>query len=86
MAQIGHNSGGIAGDSLRQHIARIENLREEIKGLQTDVSEIYKAAKAEGWDPKVMKLLIAERAKDEAALRETNEMLDVYRSAMNGSV
>ncbi len=82
MGQVGHNSGDVDAQSLRQYIERIERLREDIGALQSDLSEVYKEAKGTGLDTKIMKMLVAERAKDQATLDETTSLLDVYRSAV----
>ena len=79
-----------AGDNsarakLRSYVQRVERLRDEIAGLQGDVSEVYKEAKSDGFDVAALKAVIGERAKREkdphkfAALTETAAL---YRSAL----
>ena len=75
---------GIAGDHLRSFVERIERLREEVKALNHDVSDVYGEAKAMGFDVKIMKLLIAERTKAAHDLAEQQELLDIYRNAVGG--
>jgi len=83
-ANMGHNSAGFAGDALRAYVQRVEHVREEINGLQADVSQIYAEAKASGLDVKTMKKLIAERTRDQVKLEEETALLEVYRAAMDG--
>ena len=71
---------------LKSFVERIERIQTEIDAGNADKKEIYAEAKGTGFDVKIMKLLIAERRKDSAVLAETNEMLDLYRAAMNGTV
>jgi len=70
---------------LKSFVQRVERIQEEIDALNADKKEIYAEAKGTGFDTKVMKLLIAERRKDQTDLAETNEILDLYRAAMNGT-
>ena len=75
-------AGGIAGDILRAYVERIERLEEEKKALAADVREVYAEAKGNGYDPKIMRKLIALRRMDQADRREEEELLDVYRRAI----
>ncbi len=74
--------GGIAGGQLKQYIERVERLKEEIAGLNEDVSEVFKEAKGNGFDTKIMKIIIKERAMDKDALDEQETLLDVYKRAI----
>ena len=73
---------GIAGERLRSFIERLERLNEEIRALNSDKSEIYAEAKGTGFDAKVMRQLIRERAMDSDDLDEHNALLDLYRRAV----
>ena len=74
--------GGVAGDILRAYVERIERLEEEKKALAADIREVYAEAKGNGYDPKIMRKLIALRRMDQADRREEEELLDVYRRAI----
>lgn len=78
------NTGGIAGEQLRSFIERIERLEEEKKGLAEDVKEIYAAAKATGFDPKIIRKVISLRKMDQADRQEMEALLDVYLHAIEG--
>lgn len=54
---------------LRSYIERVERLKEEIKGLQGDVTEILAEAKGSGFDTAVIKDVIKLRAMDDYAYR-----------------
>lgn len=78
----GHNSGGIAADRLRSMIERIERLNEEKKAITSDISDIYKESKSAGFDPKVIRKLVAIRKQEPADVEESEILLDVYRRAL----
>jgi|NOAtaT_6_FD_contig_21_7242613_length_453_multi_2_in_0_out_0_2 uncharacterized protein (UPF0335 family) len=86
MSTIGHNSaaevGGIAADRLMSIIERIERLNEEKKALSSDISDIFAEAKGAGFDPKVIRQVIKERAMDEADREEQRALRDLYLQAV----
>jgi len=43
------NTGGIAGESLRSLVSRIERLEEDKKAIAEDIKEVYAEAKALGF-------------------------------------
>jgi uncharacterized protein (UPF0335 family) len=74
--------GGIAGDILSAYIERIERLEEEKKNLGGDIREVYAEAKGNGFEPKIMRKLVALRRMDKADRVEEEELLDLYRRAI----
>ena len=50
--------GTVAADQLRLFIERIERLEEEKKGISDDVRDVYSEAKANGYDPKIMRMIV----------------------------
>jgi len=75
--------GGIAADQLRSFIERIENLEEEKSNLQNDIKDVYAEAKAAGFDTKIMRQIVRLRKMDRDDLAEQDELLEVYRRAIN---
>lgn len=73
---------GIAADQLRSFVERIERLTEEKAALQSDIKDIFAEAKSNGFDVKVIRLLIAERKLDEADREERDSLLELYRRAL----
>jgi uncharacterized protein (UPF0335 family) len=63
-------NGTVAADELRLLIERIERLKEEIKGLNDDVSDVYGEAKARGFDTEAMKRVIKLRKMEPNARRK----------------
>lgn len=75
----------VAAHQLRAVIERIERIEAEIKERNSDKSDIYKEAKSNGFDPKALRALVAERRKDPADLQELEAIMDVYRTALESA-
>ena len=63
-------------------IERIEHLEEEKKTISEDIKEVYAEAKGNGFDTKIMRLVIRLRKMEEPDRREQDELLDLYRAAL----
>ena len=50
--------GTVAADQLRLFIERVERLEEEKKGIADDIRDVYAEAKATGYDPKIMRMVV----------------------------
>ena len=74
--------GGIAGDRLRSFIERIERLEEEKAAIAADIKEVYSEAKGTGFDTKIIRQIIRLRKMDKADRQEQEELLDVYKRAL----
>jgi len=79
MSQIGHN---VAAERLMSIVERIEKLEEERKHLQEDIKDIYTEAKSSGFDTKVLRMVIANRKKDQAEWEEQQALLETYMRAL----
>jgi uncharacterized protein (UPF0335 family) len=79
MSQIGHN---VAAERLKSIVERIEKLEEERKALQSDIKDIYTEAKSAGFDTKVLRMVIANRKKDQAEWEEQQALLETYMRAL----
>lgn len=82
MTDIGHNVGGVSADRLRSIVERIERLEDERKALASDIKDVYTEAKSGGFDPKVIRLLLAERRRTATEVDEEQALLDVYKRAL----
>lgn len=67
---------------LRSFIERIERLHEERAALAKDIAEVFSEAKGTGFDPKIMRLIIRERAMDADDRDEQESLLSIYRKAL----
>lgn len=69
-------------EELRQFVERIEQIESEIKELQDNRKDIYKEAKAFGFDAKALKAVIQRRKKDADEIAEFEAILETYLSAL----
>jgi uncharacterized protein (UPF0335 family) len=76
------SSNTIAADQLRLFIERAERLIEERKGIQDDIRDVFAEAKANGFDPKIMRQIIRDRAKETRVRQEEEAVLETYRVAL----
>lgn len=74
--------GGIAADRIRSIVERIERLEEERKVLGEDIKDIYTESKSAGFNPKVIKQIIAIRKKDSDEVSEQEMLLELYKRAL----
>ena len=78
----GFSTVAVAGDQLKTIIERIERMEEEENELKEAKKEIYSEAKANGFDTKTLRKIIALRKKDPNERSEEEAMLDLYMSAL----
>jgi uncharacterized protein (UPF0335 family) len=76
MSTIGDNS------QLKSVVERIENVNEQIKGLTSDRSDIYKEASGNGLDSKALRTIIRLRAMKPDDLAAQEAILDTYKQAL----
>lgn len=74
--------GTVAADQLRLFIERIERLEEERKAIGDDVKDVYAEAKANGYDPKIMRMVVRLRRMETHTRQEQDAILDTYRQAL----
>ena len=67
---------------LKALIERVERINSEIAEKNEDKAEIFKESKAAGFDNRIIKKIVADRAKDPDKLREERELYDLYASAV----
>ena len=75
-------SDAVAPDLLKAFVERIERLEEEKASIAGDVKEVYAEAKAQGFDAKILRKVVALRKRDVAERREEEEILDLYLQAL----
>lgn len=85
---LGHNSGDTlnasAADKLKSLVDRIERLNEDKAAVASDLKEVFTEAKGEGFDTKILRKLIALRARDPAKVAEENALVELYMGAVGG--
>lgn len=75
-------SNMVNGDHLRAFVERIEKLEEEKRAISADVKDVYLEAKSTGFDPAIIKKVVALRRKEKAKRDEEKELLDLYLAAI----
>lgn len=76
--QVGDNSN----KHLKSFVERIERLLEEKQALAEDIKEVMAEAKGNGYDPKILRKVIAIRKQDAAKRAEEEALLDSYLLAL----
>lgn len=79
--QEGHNSNAVSGARIKSFVERVERLEDEKSMRNEDIKEVYAEAKATGFEPKILRKLIALRKKSQDTRREEEELLRLYDSA-----
>ena len=74
--------GVFAAQELRQFIERAERVKEEIKGIQQDLKEVFDEAKSRGYDVAAMKDVIKLRAMEKDARESAVSMVSLYAEAV----
>lgn len=78
----GHGDNSVAREQLRSIVDRIERIEEEIAERNADKRDVYAEAKANGFDVKVLKKVVADRRKDSAEREEFETIYHLYAAAL----
>jgi uncharacterized protein (UPF0335 family) len=76
------STDSVAADQLKSFVERAERLNEEKDGINSDLSDLFKEAKANGFNTKVLKKIIAMRKRDYAERQEEQAVMDLYLEAL----
>jgi uncharacterized protein (UPF0335 family) len=71
-----------AKDQLKSFVERVEKLEEEKKAISDDIRDVYAESKSMGFDPKILRKVVALRKKDVAERQEEEALLDLYMHAL----
>lgn len=69
-------------NQLKAFVERLENLENEKKAIQQDITEVLKEAKGEGFEPKILKKVIALRKMDPEERERMELMIATYMAAL----
>lgn len=83
-AGIGHNSGGVDAEGLKSFVDRIETLEIQKSDIGDDIKNVYAEAKLTGYDVKIIRILLRERKMSPDERDERDQVLDLYRQALDG--
>ena len=67
---------------LKQIVENVEHLEDEKKEISDQISATYKEEKALGFEPKILKKIIAIRKRDANQVMEEEDLLDAYKKAL----
>jgi len=73
---------GIASQQLLSLVERIERLEEGKKDLAEDIKGVYGEAKANGYDTKALRKIVALRKQDANEREEAEAILELYKNAL----
>lgn len=71
-----------AKDQLKSIIERIERLESEKAEIAEQIKEVFGEAKGNGFDVKILRMVVRIRKQDRAKRMETEAILDLYLSAI----
>lgn len=71
----------VAGE-LRQMVEKIERLNSEKSDIAEATKEVYAEIKGQGYDPVIVRKIVALRKKDPAEISEEEAVLDMYKTAL----
>lgn len=71
-----------AKEKLKSIVAKIEGLEDQKTEIQAEIKDVYADAKAQGYDAKVLRKLIALRKVDKRTREEQEQILDLYLHAL----
>ena len=71
-----------AKDQLKAFVERIERLEEEKKATADDIRDVYAEAKGNGFDPKILRMVVRLRKQDADERREQEAVLETYMHAL----
>ena len=69
-------------DKLKNFIERIERLSEEKNNINFDIKEVFSEAKSMGYDPLIMRKILALRKMDIEERLEQETLLNTYKNVL----
>jgi uncharacterized protein (UPF0335 family) len=76
-------SNAVSAERLKSFIKRIEKLNEGRDAVNEDIREVYSECKSAGFDVKIIRKIVALRKKEIEKRREEEELLELYKSALD---
>ena len=69
-------------DKLKSFIERLERLSEEKNNINLDIKDVFSEAKSIGYDPTIMRKILALRKMDVEERLEQETLLKTYKNAL----
>lgn len=76
------NNVAASDENLLQFIQRIERLNEEKDGIAADIRDVYLESKSQGYDPKIIRQIVAQRKLPAHDLAEMEAIKAIYKDAI----
>jgi uncharacterized protein (UPF0335 family) len=73
-------------EQLKQHIDRILHLKEEVKGLNSDISDEYKLAEGAGFSKEALKYVVKRATQDQDDVKNLEALVHFYEDIYHGRV
>jgi Uncharacterized protein conserved in bacteria len=71
-----------AAEEVREFIERLERLESQISDIRNDVKLVCSEAKDRGYEPKILKKIVALRKRDSDDVATEEALLETYKSAI----
>ena len=75
-------TGGVSGARIKSFIERVERLSQEKDDIAEHIKDVYAEAKTSGFDPKIIRKIVALRKVTQEKRREDNELMELYQAAI----
>lgn len=72
----------MSNNQLKSIVERIEQLEIEKAAIASDIKDVYSEAKGTGFDPKIIKKIIAMRKQDADKMRNEQMLIATYMDAL----
>ena len=72
----------MTNNQLKSIVERIEKLEEEKAAIAADIKEVFLEAKGNGFDPKIIKKIVAMRKQDAGKIAEEQALIATYMDAL----
>ena len=72
----------MSNNQISSIVQRIERLEDEKSQIAEDIKEVYKEAKGNGFDPKIIKKVVSLRTMDAAKRLEEQQLIATYMDAL----
>jgi uncharacterized protein (UPF0335 family) len=79
-------SDAVDTSTLSKFAKRLINLDDQLDDLKEQIKEVKAEAKAEGLEVKHLVKVVAERKKDRDSIEQEEEVLRLYRDALQGKI
>jgi uncharacterized protein (UPF0335 family) len=77
-----NNNPNVSSVLIKQTVSQIEHLEEQKAEITTQIKEVFDNAKSNGLDVAILKQLIKQRKKKKEDIAKKEELLELYKRAL----